>query len=55
MTDDHIVRVLNMHHRTVSRHLIRAELSRQRDIQPRDEDPPRRYENEAAGDMFTLT
>ena len=54
MTGDHIARVLNMHQRTVSRHLIRAELSRHRDIEPRDEDRPRRYEHEAPGDMVHL-
>ena len=36
MTGDNIARVLNMPQRTVSRHLIRAELSRQEDIEPRD-------------------
>ena len=43
-----------MHQRSVSRHLIRAKLSRKKDIEDRDEDPPRRYENEAPGDMIHL-
>lgn len=33
-TGDHIARELNMHQRTVSRHLVRANLSRQKDIEP---------------------
>ena len=32
LTGDHIARKLKMHQRTVSRHLIRAELSRQKEI-----------------------
>ena len=54
LTGDHIARELNMHQRTVSRHLIRAKLSRKADIEDRDEDPPRRYEHEALGDMVHL-
>lgn len=54
LTGDHIARELNMHQRTVSRHLIRAKLSRQRDIDPRDEEPPRKYEYSALGDMVHL-
>lgn len=42
------------HKRTVSRHLIRAKLTQQRDIKERDEDPLRRYEHEALGDMVHL-
>ena len=40
LTGDHIARKLNMHQRTVSRHLIRAKLSRKKDIEDRDEEPP---------------
>ena len=54
LTGDHIARKMNMHQRTVSRVLIRANLSRQKDIEPRDEEPPRRYEHEAPGDMVHL-
>ena len=54
MTGDHIARELNIPQRTVSRHLIEAELSRQKDIESRDEDPPQRYEHEAPGDMIHL-
>ena len=51
---DHIARELNIPQRTVSRHLIEAKLSRQKDIEPRDEDLPQRYEHEAPGDMIHL-
>ena len=40
--------------KTVSRVLIRENLSRQKDIEPRDEDPPRRYEHEEQGDRVHL-
>ena len=45
---------LTMHQRTVSRHLIRAKLSRKKDIEDRDEEPLRRYEHEAPADMIYL-
>ena len=51
---NHIARELNIPQRTVSRHLIEAQLSRKKDIEPRDEDPPQRYEHEARGDMIDL-
>ena len=53
-TGDHIARKLNMHQGTVIRHLIRDKLSRKKDIEDRDEEPPRRYEHEALGDMIHL-
>ena len=53
-TGDHITRELNMHQRAVSRHLIRANLSRQKDIEPQETDPPRRYEHEEPGDLVHL-
>ena len=53
-TGDHIARKLKMHQRTVSRHLIRAKLSRKKDKEIRDEEPPRRYQHEALGDMIHL-
>ena len=45
LTNDHIARKLKIHQRTVSLHLIRAKLSLQKDkdIEDRDEEPPRRY------------
>ncbi len=43
-----------MHQRTVSRHPIRAELYRLKDIKPRDEDLPQRYEHEESGDMIHI-
>ena len=36
LTGDHIARKLKIHQRTVSRHLIRANLSQQKDIEDRD-------------------
>ena len=42
LTGDHIAHKLKMNQRTVSRHLIRAKLSRKKDIEDRDEEPPRR-------------
>ena len=54
LTGDHIARKLNMHRRTVSRHLNRAKLSRENDIEDRAEEPPRRYEHEALGDLIHL-
>ena len=53
-TGDHIARELKMHQRNVSRHLIRAKLSRKRDIEDLEEDPPRRYEHKSLRDMFHL-
>ena len=40
--------------RTVCRRLIRAKLSRKKDIEDREEDPLRRYEHEALKDMIHL-
>ena len=54
MTGDHIALELNIPQRTVSRHFIEAHLSRQKDPEPRDEDPPQRYEHEAPSDMIHL-
>ena len=51
---DDIARELNIPQRTVSRHLINAQLSRQKDIELRDEDPTKRYEHEAPSDMKHL-
>lgn len=51
LTADHIARELNFHHRTVNRHLIDAELSRQNEIVPLEEDPPQWYEHRKQGDM----
>ena len=51
---NHIARELNIPKRTVSRHLIEAQLSRQKDIELSDEDPPKRYEHEAPSDMKHL-
>ena len=51
---EHIARKLNIHQRSVSRHLNRAKLFRKKDIEDRDEDPRRRYEYEPRGDMFHL-
>ena len=53
LTGDHISRKLNIPQKTVSRVLVRAKLSRQKDIDP-PEDPPKRYEHEAPGDMLHL-
>ena len=49
-----IARKLKMPQRKVSRHLILAKLSQQKDIENRDEDPPRPYEHEALGEMIYL-
>ena len=54
ITGDHIARELNRPQRTVSRHLIEAQISLQKDIEPRDEETPQRYEHEALGDMIHL-
>ena len=54
LTGDHIARKLKLHQRTFIRHLIRAKLARQGDIEDRDEDPPRRYEHLAPRDMIHL-
>ena len=54
LTGDHIARKINMHHRTASRFSIRANLSLQKDVEPRVEDPPRRYEHDESGDMVHL-
>ena len=54
LTGDHIARELKIHQRTVSRHLIRGKLSPKKDIEDLDEDPPRRYDHEALGDMTHL-
>ena len=51
---EHIARKLNIHQRSVSRHLNRGKLFRKKDIEDRDEDPPRRYEYEPRGDMIHL-
>ena len=53
LTGDHIFRKLKIPQKTVSRVLVRANLSRQKDIEPL-EDPPMRYEHEAPGDMVHL-
>ena len=54
MTGDHFARELNITQRTVCRHLIEVKLYRQKDIEPRDKDPPQRYVYEAPGDMIHL-
>ena len=54
MTGDHIARELNIPQRTLSLYLIEAQLSRRKNIEPRDEDPPKRYEHEAPGNMIYL-
>ena len=43
-----------MHQRTVSPHFIRAKLLRKKDIEDRDEEPPRPYERKTLGDMIQL-
>ena len=48
LTGDHISRKRNIPQKTVSRVLVRAKLSRQKDIDPR-EDPTKPYEHEAPG------
>ena len=52
MTGVQIALELNLPQRTVSRHLIEAQLSRQKDIEPRDEDSTQRKEHETLGDMI---
>ena len=47
MTGDQIARESNIPQRTVSRHLIEAQLSRQKVREPHDEDSLKRYEHEA--------
>ena len=54
LTSNHIARKLKMLLRTVSRNLIRAKLSQQKDIEDRDEDPPWFYEHEALGAKIHL-
>lgn len=54
MTGDHIALELNIPQTTVCRHLIEAQLFRQMDIEPREEDPRRRYERESLGDLIHL-
>lgn len=54
LTADHIARKLNLHYRTVSRHLVCAKLSLQEEIVERDEEPPRRYQHKAFGDKVHL-
>ena len=54
LTGDHIARKLNMLQRTVSRHLIRAKLSRMKDIEDSKEEPPLRYEHSAPRGMIQL-
>ena len=54
LTSDHIARKFKIHQRTVSSHLIRAKLPRKKDIEDRGQEPPRRYEHEALGDMIHL-
>lgn len=54
LTGDHIAGKTNVHQRTVSRHLVCAKLSQQEEIVERDEEPPRRYQNKAFGDMVHL-
>ena len=53
LTGDHISRKLKIPLKTVSRILVQANLSRQKDIEPQ-EDQPMRYEHEALGDMVFL-
>ncbi len=53
LTGDHIARKLGMHQRTVSRVLVRAGVSRKKDIEE-PEEPRQRYEHEAPGDMIHL-
>ena len=52
LTGDHIARKLNRHQRTVSRHIIQAKLSCQKDIEDRDEEPLRCDEHETPIDMI---
>ena len=54
LTSDRIACKLKMYQRTASRHLIRAKLTRQKDMYDRDKEPPLHYEREALGDMFHL-
>ena len=53
LTGDHISRKLKIPQKTVSRVLVQANLFRQKDIEP-PEDPPKRSEHEALGDMLHL-
>ena len=54
LTGNPIARKLKMHQRKVSRHLIQTKHSLQKDIENRDEDPPRPYEREALEQMIYL-
>lgn len=49
MTGNHIARELNILQRIVSHHLSKAILSRQKDIESKDEAPPRPYQHEDLG------
>lgn len=52
MSGDYIARKLNIHQRTVSSHLIRANQSRQKDVESSEEERSRRYRHNKPKDLI---